>query len=132
MLEINHPKTIAEITDLYAQYETALCENDIEKLDALFWDSPQVVRFRLMENLYGSAAVKAFRRSRSGVKLKPELSNFTVTAFGTDTAIVTLEFIGGIIGKPAREGRQTQVWRKLPEGWKIVSAHVSWLPFQNQ
>jgi hypothetical protein len=27
-----------------------------------------------------------------------------------------------------RHGRQTQFWIRFPEGWKIVSAHVSLLP----
>ena len=27
-----------------------------------------------------------------------------------------------------RHGRQTQCWIKLPEGWRIVSAHVSLMP----
>jgi hypothetical protein len=27
-----------------------------------------------------------------------------------------------------RHGRQSQVWVKFPEGWKIVSAHVSFTP----
>jgi ketosteroid isomerase-like protein len=127
---MNNQETITEITRLYAQYETALCDNDIETLDAFFWDSPHVVRFGLMENLYGSDTIKSYRQSRSGAKLKRELSHLTVTPFGDDTAVLTLEFLGGIVGKPPRAGRLTQVWHKLPEGWKIVSAHVSWLPQQ--
>ncbi|MGB7798727.1 MAG: AtzH-like domain-containing protein [Pseudonocardiaceae bacterium] len=26
------------------------------------------------------------------------------------------------------EGRQTQVWVRFPEGWRIVSAHLSEVP----
>ena len=131
MTEINNPQVIAEITELYSKYEIALCDNDIATLDSFFWDSPHVVRFGLMENLYGSDAVKSYRQSKSGVKLKRELSNLAVNAFGNDMAILTVEFLGGIVDKPARAGRLTQVWHKFLDGWKIVSAHVSWLPFQN-
>ncbi len=126
--ELNNAQVVATITQLYQQYEAALCDNDVATMDTLFWESPHVVRFGLMENLYGSEAVKLYRQSRPGFKLKRTLSNFTVTAFGTDTAIVTVEFFGGIIDRPPRTGRLTQVWRQLPAGWKIVSAHVSWLP----
>ena len=28
-------------------------------------------------------------------------------------------------GAPGRVGRQTQSWARLPEGWRIVAAHVS-------
>jgi hypothetical protein len=35
---------------------------------------------------------------------------------------VTLEFL-----RLQHHGRQSQVWWKFPEGWKIVSAHVSFV-----
>ncbi|MDX2213880.1 MAG: oxalurate catabolism protein HpxZ [Oculatellaceae cyanobacterium bins.114] len=130
MTEINHLATVAEVTDLYSKYETALCTNDIETMDALFWESSEVVRLGATENLYGIEAIRAFRKARGPVTLtiQREISNFKVVTFDTDTAVVTLEFYGGVVGKPARQGRQSQVWRRLPEGWQIVSAHVSWLP----
>jgi len=125
--ETNRAEVVAEITKLYQQYEAALCENDAETLISFFWDSPEVVRFGPTENLYGSEQIKAFRRSRPDVKLRRQTSNFKATVLDAQTAIVTLEFYGGVIDKPAQAGRLTQVWRNLPEGWKIVSAHVSWL-----
>jgi len=36
----------------------------------------------------------------------------------------TLEFERTVNGKII-SGRQSQVWVRLPEGWKIVAAHVS-------
>lgn len=49
----------------------------------------------------------------------------TVTTFGADTASVTTLF-----HYPDRPliGRQSQMWVRLPEGWRIVSAHVSEIP----
>src|SRR4029077_12961317 len=44
---------------------------------------------------------------------------------GTDTAIVNLEFRRQVNG---RHGRQTQFWRRMEKGWKIVSAHASIMP----
>ena len=50
-----------------------------------------------------------------------------IVTFGTDFGSITLEFErdtpNGIV-----RGRQSQVWVRLPEGWRIVSAHVSILP----
>ncbi|GAB4319112.1 MAG: oxalurate catabolism protein HpxZ [Leptolyngbyaceae cyanobacterium] len=127
MSPVNDPALVAELTQLYLTYEIALCENDLATLDALFWDSPEVVRFGATENLYGMEAIRTFRQERPVKDLAREISNLKVVTFGHDTATVTLEFCRTIAGTP-RLGRQSQVWRKFPEGWKIVSAHVSLLP----
>ena len=124
---MSDPALHAELTDLYLQYEKALCENDITTLDALFWQSPDVVRFGATENLYGIDEIRNFRQNRPTKNLAREISNLKVVTFGNDTAAVTLEFCRAIDGVP-RYGRQSQMWRKFPEGWKIVSAHVSLLP----
>lgn len=127
MNSINDPALVAELTQLYLTYEKALCENDLAVLDALFWDSAEVVRFGATENLYGIEAIRAFRQERPIQDLAREISHLKVVTFGNNTATVTLEFCRTIAGVP-QLGRQSQVWRKFPEGWKIVSAHVSLLP----
>ena len=127
MTKINDPILVSELTELYLKYEKALCTNDVETLSELFWDSPDVVRFGVTENLYGSDEIRAFRKGRSPLNLDREMFNLKVVTFDADMAAVTLEFrrvIDGIV----REGRQSQMWRKFPQGWKIVSAHVSLLP----
>ena len=127
MSQINDPAIVSELTELYLTYEKALVENDIATLDALFWDSPEVLRFGATENLYGMEAIRAFRQGRPTKNLVREISKLKVVTFDADTAIVTLEFQRFTDGR-LRSGRQSQVWRKLPEGWRIVSAHVSLLP----
>ncbi len=127
MPRINDPAIVAELTALYLTYEKALVENDVATLDNLFWDSPDVLRFGATENLYGMEAIKVFRQGRPTKNLKRAISNLKVVTFEADTAIVTLEF-QRLTDNVLRAGRQSQVWRKLPQGWKIVSAHVSLLP----
>ncbi len=127
MTQINDPAIVAELTALYLKYEDALVANDIATMDELFWDSPDVLRFGATENLYGTNAIRAFRQNRPTKNLTRTIAQLKVVTFDADTAIVTLEFQRLTDGKP-RNGRQSQVWRKLPEGWKIVSAHVSLLP----
>ena len=48
-----------------------------------------------------------------------------IVAVGDRTAVVSTLF-----GYPGLqiEGRQTQTWARLPEGWRIVAAHVSEVP----
>ncbi len=127
MTPINDPNLVAELTQLYLTYEAALIANDLAVLDDLFWESPDVVRLGATENLYGIEAVRQFRRDRPTQDLTRTIANLKVVTFGDDTASVTLEFERTIQGV-VRQGRQSQMWRKLPEGWKIVSAHVSLLP----
>ena len=125
MTRINDPAVVAELTDLYLKYEKALCANDIETLNYLFWDSPEALRFGITENLYGSEEIKAFRQSRLPVNIE-EMFNLKIFTFEVDMAAVNIEFHQVVDGIP-RLGRQSQMWRKFSEGWKIVSAHVSYL-----
>mgnify|MGYP003623057835 CR=1 FL=1 len=127
MTSVNDPTVIAEVTDLYLKYEEALSNNNLEVMDSLFWDAPEVVRFGLAENLYGGEEVRNFRQNRPNAKIEREISNLKVVTFGKDGATVTLEFRRNINGV-VRFGRQSQTWYRFTEGWKVVSAHVSLLP----
>jgi hypothetical protein len=122
-IEINLEQVLAEVQSAFASYESALMQNDILKLDQFFWNSEMVVRFGVAENLYGIEAVRVFRHSRETGLLKRSLFNTKITTFGTSFATTTTEFkrIDEI------EGRQSQTWVKLPQGWRIVSAHISLL-----
>ena len=57
---INLPRVLAEVRAAFERYECAFVGNDLVTLDALFWESPLVVRFGRGENLYGIEAVRAF------------------------------------------------------------------------
>ena len=124
--KMNQPALVAELRELYMKYEAALCSNDTVVLDDFFWDSADVVRFGLNENQYGAEDIRAFRNSRPGFKLEREIINLKVVTFGADSAAVTLEFRRFINGVE-RFGRQSQMWQRFPQGWKVVSAHVSLL-----
>ncbi len=127
-MTINDPATIAELAALYPRYETALVTNDVETLTAMFWHSAEVMRFGVNENLYGYEELEAFRKSRPSVGLARSIKRLNIVSFGTDYGSITLEFErDGADGRPVR-GRQSQVWVRFPEGWRIVAAHVSLLP----
>jgi hypothetical protein len=124
---INDPATLAELQTLYPKYEQALMTNDVETLTAMFWDSPQVMRFGVTENLYGMEELEAFRKGRSPANLARRIARLDIVTFGTDFGSVTLEFERDTGGAIIR-GRQSQTWVRRPEGWRIVAAHVSLLP----
>jgi hypothetical protein len=126
-MRINDPETVAELQALYPQYETALVNNDAETLTRMFWASPHAMRFGIAENLYGIAEISAFRKGRPSANLARNVLRLDIVTFGRDYGSVTLEFERTVDGKTIR-GRQSQVWVRLPEGWRIVAAHVSVLP----
>jgi hypothetical protein len=127
MTTVNDPAVVAEVTQLYLKYEEALCKNNLEVMDELFWDGSEVVRFGITENLYGSEEIRKFRASRPTFQLEREISNLKVVTFGSDAAAVTLEF-RRVMNGVGRSGRQSQMWYRFSEGWKVISAHVSLLP----
>ena len=127
MIIINEPEVIAELRALYLRYEEALVSNDVHTLMAMFWTGPEVMRFGVTENLYGPEELAAFRKGRSAANLVRTITRLDVVSFGLDFASITLEFERSSASGTVR-GRQGQVWVRLPEGWRIVSAHISLLP----
>ncbi|WP_448571008.1 oxalurate catabolism protein HpxZ [Trichothermofontia sp.] len=123
-MDINLPDVVAEVTEAFNRYETALVNNQIEVLDKLFWPSPHTIRYGATENLYGYDAIAAFRRQRSPLGLARTLENTVITTYGRDFATANTEFRRANSDKV---GRQSQTWLRTPEGWRVVSAHVSYV-----
>lgn len=126
-MTINDPEVVAELRALYPAYEHALVTNDVEKLVEMFWKGNEVMRFGVTENLYGREELEAFRKARPAANLARTVTRLDIASFGRTFACITLEFERLAGGKTIR-GRQSQVWVRMPEGWRIVQAHVSLLP----
>ncbi|HTT89327.1 MAG TPA: oxalurate catabolism protein HpxZ [Acidimicrobiales bacterium] len=120
-MEIGIPSVVAEVTEALQAYERALQTDDLAAPDNAFWDSASVVRIGIAENLYGAEAIARYRRTTPPRTRARSLSNTVIVTFGHDCAAVSSEFSGPV----ATAGRQTQVWARLPAGWKVVAAHVS-------
>ena len=123
---INDLETERELREIYPEYERALVENDVETLTRLFWSSPLAMRFGVGENLYGMEEIEAFRKARPVNGLARTITRLDVVTFGKESGSVTLEFERRA-GDTVVRGRQSQVWVRFPEGWRIVAAHVSLL-----
>jgi hypothetical protein len=122
--EVNLPEVLRELAHAFEEYERALQSNDIEALNSLFWDSPHTLRYGVKELLYGHAAIARFRRERGAVDQRRVLRNTRITTFGRDFGVANTEYIPS---GSERVGRQSQTWVRTDAGWKIVSAHVSFL-----
>lgn len=121
-MNINVPEVLAEVSAAFARYEEALVHNQVDVLDELFWHSGLTVRYGRAENLIGIDAIRSFRRSRPSAGLTRRLARTVITTFGQDFATAMTEFHrDGNVGS----GRQSQTWARLPEGWRVVAAHVS-------
>ncbi|WP_310643240.1 oxalurate catabolism protein HpxZ [Limnohabitans sp.] len=123
-MDINLPDVLAEVSVAFERYEHALVHNEVEVLDELFHNSPHTLRYGATENLYGYAAIQAFRVSRPSQGLARERMNIVITTYGRDFATANTEFrrLGS-----ERTGRQSQTWVRTPDGWRVVAAHVSLL-----
>lgn len=122
---INEPEVLAEVMAVFARYENALVHNKVDVLDELFWDSPHTLRYGAGENLYGIDAIRDFRHARPAVGLARTIVRTAITTYGRDFATANVEFVRE---GSTRVGRQSQTWLRLPEGWRVVSAHVSLMP----
>jgi hypothetical protein len=123
VVEIDLPEVRTELEAVFARYEQALVRNDVATLNELFWPDPRTIRYGIGENLYGHAAIEAFRAARDARGLARILERTVITTYGRDFATaMTLFHRPSASGKV---GRQSQTWMRTEDGWRIVGAHVS-------
>ena len=121
----NDAALVQELERLHDAYERALAANDVEALNAYFWDSPHVVRYGVAEQLYGTAELRAYRQGHTPPFTERRIARREISVFGSTFASVMSE-IEMLIGGVRRSSRQSQAWVHIPAvGWRIVSAHVS-------
>lgn len=121
---INLPDVVAEVRAVFDRYEAALTANDVPVLEELFWNAPETTRYGVGENLYGWTEISAFRRARTTGPFRRDLMRTVITTYGHDFATANTEYRREGHDHP---GRETKTLLRTPEGWRIVSAHVSLL-----
>ena len=127
-MEVNKPEIVAEVMAAFVEYERALVANEVDTMNALFWHTPETVRYGIAEVQHGGEAIRAWRASCAPVPRSRRLHRTVVTTFGNDYATVSTEFTSD--ATPLL-GRQMQSWARVGtaseahHGWKIVAAHVS-------
>jgi hypothetical protein len=122
--QVNQPDALAELTAAFEAYERALVGNDIAALNRMFWESPLTLRYGTREHelLYSHAEIAEFRLKRGAVDQRRALRKTRIVTFGNDFGVANTEFMPAGSDKV---GRQSQTWMRTADGWKIVSAHVS-------
>lgn len=122
-MEIDLPEIVAEVAAAFDRYEDALIHNKIDVLNELFWADPRTLRYGAAEILRSYDEIRNYRATRSTVGLMRRRANVRITTFGRDFAVANTEFYRDTV--PGKVGRQSQTWARMPEGWRIVAAHVS-------
>jgi hypothetical protein len=123
-MEIDLPEVVADVRAAFDRYEKALNDNDVETLNATFWDNPRTIRYGGGENLYGFAEIDAFRTARTPPGART-ISRTVISTYGRDHAVASTLFHRPNV--PGKVGRQMQTWVRFPQGWRVVAAHVSFI-----
>ena len=123
-MEIDNPAAKAGLEAAFAEYERALCANEVEALNRLFLEAPTTLRYGSRgENQYGYVEIARFRRDSSPVALDRVLARTVVTTYGPDFGMASTLYYRA--NAPGKVGRQMQTWVRTVDGWRIVGAHVS-------
>jgi hypothetical protein len=125
MTEVRTARAAIEVRIEFERYEQALVDGDVDLMNAVFWASPDVVRYGIADSQVGAEALAAWRAAQPPLPTGRTLSDTIVSAVSPDVVIVSTCFT--YPGRPLL-GRQSQTWVRLPDGWRIVSAHVSEVP----
>jgi|SRR5579863_4470318 len=121
-MDIDLPEVVAEVRAAFDRYERALGANDVATLDTIFRNDPRTIRYGTGENLYGYAEIVAFRGARTPPGTRT-LAKTVISTYGRDHAVASTLYRRP--SAPGKVGRQMQTWVRLPEGWRVVAAHVS-------
>jgi hypothetical protein len=114
-----------EVTAAFEAYERALIANDLDVLDGWFWHDPAVLRFGIADAQVGFDEVQAWRAAATPVPASRRITSRHVLVLDPDVVCIDITFESEV---QVGIGRQSQVWHRRPEGWRIVRAHVSVIP----
>jgi ketosteroid isomerase-like protein len=119
-MERNRSDVVDQVAAVFAGYERALIENDVDRILGFF--TSDAVRFGVADHQAGLIEQERWRRAQPALPPGRDLKDTTIHTYGRDLAVVTTFF-----AYPGDDvlGRQSQTWVRLPEGWRIVTAHVS-------
>jgi hypothetical protein len=102
-------------------YEDALRRNDVEQLDGLFVDHPDVLRFGVADEQHSYAALVAWRAGAPAISPDRRITARWIVALAPGVVAVDLTFADD----DEHVGRQSQTWVRTGAGWRISRAHVS-------
>ncbi|WP_244243676.1 AtzH-like domain-containing protein [Cellulomonas shaoxiangyii] len=110
----------ADLRAALDDYERALAADDLPALDDAFADEPTTLRGDAAGLLVGADAIRAFRGTRGGVAPRTTRRLEARRLADDCWLLVSVHAYDG-----GGSGLQTQVWRRDPDRWRVVAAHVT-------
>jgi Protein of unknown function (DUF3225) len=131
---VDLPEVRAEVERVFWAYERAFMANDVATLVAFFWPDARLTRYGIADRQWGIDEMRVFRGASPAPAFTRRIEHLRLTSFGDAMAVADCEFVRS--DTPLR-GFQSQTWVRLaapgePPAWKIVSAHVSMIPFDGE
>jgi ketosteroid isomerase-like protein len=115
------------ITNVLQEQTNAWNRHDLEAFMAGYWNSPELTFFSGVHESKGwQAALDRYKKTYQGAGHemgKLEFSNLRIETLGPDSALVRGEFHLTMSDGKTPHGLFTLIFRKFPEGWKIVHDH---------
>jgi ketosteroid isomerase-like protein len=122
-------KVSLAVTQVLGSQMKAWNDHDLDAFMAGYWNSPDLTFFSGANERHGWQATmdryKATYQSPGHEMGKLEFSNLRVEALGSDAAFVRGEWHLTMSDGKTPHGLFTLVFRKFPDGWKIVHDHTS-------
>jgi ketosteroid isomerase-like protein len=117
----------AAIRKVIEQQQTAWNRQDLEGFMAGYWNSPELTFFSGVHESKGwQAALDRYKKNYQGAGHemgKLEFANLRIEMLGPESAFVRGEFHLTMSDGKTPHGLFTLVFRRFPEGWKIVHDH---------
>jgi beta-aspartyl-peptidase (threonine type) len=121
------PVDRAAIRKVIEDQQAAWNRHDLEAFMAGYWNSPELTFFSGAHESKGwQAALDRYKKSyqSAGHEMgKLEFANLRIEILGPEAAFVRGEFHLTMSDGKTPQGLFTLVFRKFPEGWKIVHDH---------
>jgi ketosteroid isomerase-like protein len=115
------------ITNVLQEQTNAWNHHDLEAFMAGYWNSPDLTFFSGAHESKGwQAALDRYKQTYQGAGHemgKLEFSNLRIEMLGAEAAFVRGEFHLTMSDGKTPHGLFTLIFRKFPEGWRIVHDH---------
>lgn len=132
--------TSQEIKSLIAKYAKSVDEADTNLASQIWWDSPEASFTHPLGHEHGFEQIKqnVYARLMGGMFSERKLSPHDIAVQVLGDAAVA-EFYWDFNAKLRKDGspvtthgRETQVYRKTPDGWRLVHVHYSGMPVTSE
>ena len=122
-MQIGLPVVVAAVRSAFERYEQAQVSNNVASSIPCSITMCARSGMASPRTCTGMREVAAFRARRLPQGLSRTRDKTVITTYGHDFAVASTLFYRD--STPGKVGRQMQTWVRLPEGWRIVAAHVS-------